>query len=854
LSIFGDGMSLDLKKDNPQYLRITSRFTKPTSDLKSRAKSASDVDDSLSDDSNGLETADRLIEIVRQMLNGRLNDFEDYYGRCHDMVDWIDSINENCKSFLLKEFLVCEEFVERLQKIQSHEFLRYTFSRVFNARTVAKFFMQTKATDDLSDLFKNVLLSSRLLPPTSQEKFFARIGELYVRVKKVAKIHGQPWPKIEAFLGCLFDFNAAPFCYLADKTTQVEHQATFSETMSSLLQVILSSTITLLAGVDSVTALLRVTWDLITSEMPWEVFVEELISKIDKESLQTVEKDDKKDVKSKFKVPTSLTTESNIDSLSTLIYGFYAYKLTGLKFLDVLRVLVAAFKGKRRESSDLKILLTTRLQKIPRDMWTHETLPYVRLMDRSSTKNNMLQVFYENIITHSGYKEVYCPDILGGLKRDAKFWIKILNGFLNSPKSLALPKTVFRPFYAPLKALVASTDPNLDEPFFKTTIRVFLKVLRLTYIDCTNDWEILLKHVSLLRRSDEIVKNLIHINPLPSDEDSISKLLLALLYDGLQNASCVFWLMRLFETSKNPSSLVFKVLDAIGPVLNGNLPSTEETGTFLHFLAEKEQSAAVHERIITLITSRLGKSNFDLKYSFAKLIVFVAEKKLCTSEAYKQINKYAGNNIEDRYHEDRSYCSAVAYLALSPDNTSLMYQSSSFARLAFFIQKHRMNPSMNFDFAKLSKCFKDVVDVVVKKYRKAQVYSLILIDFLKEFDSTPNFDELRKYAISKALEKSTYFLPSYMLSEALRCATAGIDCPKNVRHFLLNVKKWYKMDERAPYFLRKELEDVLAGTQKLFGTSGSAESDLVRFLASLYFVADINEQFHSVPIFTQLAK
>jgi hypothetical protein len=191
---------------------------------------------------------------------------------------------------------------------------------------------------------------------------------------------------------------------------------------------------------------------------------------------------------------------------------------------------------------------------------------------------------------------------------------------------------------------------------------------------------------------------------------------------------------------------------------------------------------------------------------------------------------------------------------LTPEDTSWRSHLSSFGNLAFLIEKHRANQSFS---AEDSKLFMEIVDLVVKKYQKQQVYSLILIDCLKEFDNTACFDELRKYAISKAVEiaKSKIdFLPSYMLSEARHCAKEQIDCPKHVRGFLLNVSKWYKIDKRTSYLLRKELEEVLAETQKLFGTVGSTKSDLVRFLASLYFVTDMYEQFHSVPIFIQLAQ
>jgi hypothetical protein len=162
----------------------------------------------------------------------------------------------------------------------------------------------------------------------------------------------------------------------------------------------------------------------------------------------------------------------------------------------------------------------------------------------------------------------------------------------------------------------------------------------------------------VLTYSDEIMKNLITINFLPSDDDSISQLLLGMLNDGLQNASSVSWLLRLFESSKNPTSLALKVLDAIETQVVKNGRYSEDSGAFLLFLAEKEQSAVVHERIISLVATLSKQSNFTFNWSLAKVVVFLTEKNLCTSEASKlshdKLHKFAEKHFYGRYYDDHT--------------------------------------------------------------------------------------------------------------------------------------------------------------------------------------------------------
>jgi hypothetical protein len=100
------------------YLRLTSKFIDPVADFDS--DDDSNCSDSLFDDLRGLHALDTLTKIVRDMLIGPISEYhkKEYDG----FLSYFDSIKANFQPPLLKEFLSCDNFPERLGKIQEQRF------------------------------------------------------------------------------------------------------------------------------------------------------------------------------------------------------------------------------------------------------------------------------------------------------------------------------------------------------------------------------------------------------------------------------------------------------------------------------------------------------------------------------------------------------------------------------------------------------------------------------------------------------------------------------------------------------------------------------------------------------------
>jgi hypothetical protein len=119
--------------------------------------------------------------------------------------------DDDMKRLLLKELLVCDNPNQRLDKLRDNLFLRFVLSKVLNVNNAYSLMIQSKTADELSEIFKAVLLCCRLLGLESQKKFFKNIGELYIRAEEIAKMHGHLLPSLDVFLLEFFSFDIFPY-------------------------------------------------------------------------------------------------------------------------------------------------------------------------------------------------------------------------------------------------------------------------------------------------------------------------------------------------------------------------------------------------------------------------------------------------------------------------------------------------------------------------------------------------------------------------------------------------------------------------------------------------------------------
>jgi hypothetical protein len=802
--------------------------------------------DSLFKDLKGLEAYEKLIEVIRGNMNGEITGFS-----ASQKKSLLSSVEKNYHSLLLKEFLQGENFVsKRLKKIHNDDFLRSLFTEVMTARNVFEVFLYSTPAEDFSEAFANVLFASRLLPLDEHKEFSSNIGDLYIRIGKIAKIHGQPCPKIEFFFPFLFDFTASPVSYATQISPQ-EHEAKFLETILTISPLILTSTITLLDNINSVTGFVHLMRGACASKLSWEEFVRAIVmksfnnykccfpaSEIIKELSE--------------KVQAFSCKESNPEYLSVLLYAFDARKLKGPNFLTALKIFVAASKQKSSDSIGLKSLLSLILQNITGNMWTHDMLPYIRIIERNLQDAEVLIAFYDGLSKHSGYKEMYCPDIRKGLKSsNCKIWTEILHRFLAS-QNLGIPRSAFRGYYAPLKALLLTRHPMLEMKFYKTALYNLSEILVLTGIECrSDDWNLFVKSEPYV--DSKICSKLAKVKFPPRDEESILQVLLLLMKkNGFENSQTVGGLMRIFESSKNSSTLA---LDLIEQLKNLSIFDycEPEYWTFLMFIAEKVPTIEVHEGIFSLIAMKYVKNKFFSSYNLAKLIVFVSQRNLCSTQSYKKNHQFILERAKyESTGDDSPATYAIATVIAALDTNYRPGTKAPFLAGACLVQHHSIRPK-DYD-SKLNKHFLDTVDVV-KKAREDDRHSLILIDFIDTFEDVPYFGELLNYAVFHAADKSKYhlgFVPRCMLSEANQCLKKNTEIPEKVRTYLLDVNHWYRLKDSMMLLLKQELRKMLTETQKLFAL-GNLDTALVSFASALFFLETGDEQVCSLTIFTQLA-
>jgi hypothetical protein len=652
----------------------------------------------------------------------------------------------------------------------------------------------------------------------------------------------------------LIEFEAAPI-----KSCTNDDRSAFCLNVASLAQEILSSTITWLNGENSIPELLK-TFFLCNniSKISWVDFAKDVLSK----TIKRFENRSSLKIKTDLgMVEAFIYKESRIEYFSVLILALHAHECKRDNFPNVLRKIANVFKIETSQTRKLKVLLTKILETVPRFLWTHKALPYVRLIQKNASAKeckNVLHASYNGLVKTSDYKEVYCADILTGLKTtDVVSWTKILNLFLKA-KNWRVPRTAFLLIYNPTKSLLARTNFKQDKNLYESVYLAFASILELTGIVCTSDnWELLLKEEALLK-SSEITDILLRIQYPPVNQELLSKILLGCLLSGTESEANNQRRMQLLNLSSYSNRLSSTIL---GMLTNSSVDFSEILWDFVHSIAEKEQTAEIHEQDIALIVAKL--SNYTFKYSstLVNLLTLLTTKKICSSLSFSDnctiIEKHAMKRMQNssEYYPTERYWSTMAFLAFNQT-----YESGKslypFTTCAWLIHRHR-NKQGQVEVSKITEAFKSLVNASLKRTSKDHDgYAVLIIAFNEEFGDEPYFHDLRKFAIEEIFahpKANLIFAPTYILSEVKHCVKHGVEVPRNLKYFLSDVEHWNKGVRFGCLSIMKELEQVLTETQKIFAT-GMIDLDTVQFAATLYFTEYKNDQFPSIPIFTQIAK
>jgi hypothetical protein len=482
----------------------------------------------------------------------------------------------------------------------------------------------------------------------------------------------------------------------------------------------------------------------------------------------------------------------------------------------------------------------------------------------------MLLAVYEGLSydlhrDHKPYKEFFLPDVLNGLRTDGKRWINILRNFLGNQYWLVNGASLY---YCSLKKiLLASGTDNYRKSYIEEIFTVIAKLLQLTGINCSSDWDFFLEYDWIFKENHVLAQTFLSLKHLPSNEESLTNLLIAAIDSGLEDIKSIKGRIRIFNKSKHPERLAILVLDSISDKVKKSLSYWTQLWPFLLNLAEKVKLTAVHERVLAVIENCSYRDTLSVGFSLLKLMSYVlADEKLRTSEVYRTFSQRILQILKPRitklydYHPN-CYWSAATILAIEPDHKFTHVRNLGISA-ASSIKAHQ-NPLIMMMTDKrintLVEDFKKITGSAAAKNESSSFQlnnsAMILIDFIHEFNEEEYFNDLRKYAIEIFLSNSTsilkYCAPIYVWAEILHCFKVNIEVPKILRSFLLDVNSWYFKSENLCYFLRVE---ILKEICKSVLVRGSLDSDLVGFVASLYFFQEEQPDIVSVLVLAQLAR
>jgi hypothetical protein len=834
-----------MDKEDPIYLKLTG--LEENSGKKSFYYSDSDQSRSIFQNLNGLHIAETMINIIRGIFLDLEKPFEEYKKDCVTFLDYFESDRKGHHQFLLREFLVCENVQERLRQIQNHIFLRYVFSVLLTVTTVNEVLSQGRFEHEMSLLLKNILISCRLLPERKQKSMYEDLGDMFLRAKTIARIHGQEFPKMESFFPLLFDFDVAPVSYYRSELE--EHKTTFFETMASLTDVVLISIVDTLEDFRSVADCIKVMLRIVDPTISYRNFTESLLLKMGREASQLK------------LVKDFIYEESHNYYLSFFIYAIYAWRLDPPEFKIFLKKCLDAFKSEEANNRKFKIILSRELCSYPTFIWKPDHLSLARLIHKNSTPQHctsILLAVYRGFAKDKNvvFQEIYSSDIVKGLKSDLKSWCDVLEGFLVNRKTLR-HWSVYAPYCVPLKMLL--TTRQLQKEELQQMLMLFCKILIICNIDSNEDWTIIANHTGSLNRA---TLNLIYkdLKRIPSDESVIESLITASMKAQDLDSKSFSGLFRFFNKSQQPLKLTLTFLNHFQRFhltvnFNGYM-----LWAFVVFIAEKARYPEVYELLMELLFERYNNYYGSWDNNCNKILWLITRYNICTSRNFivhrNTLFTHLSARLEAIRHNTVSdYFLASAVVALKPEYKE---RNSMVSEERYLLHKYMTQPPDLSKIPEFVKNFGCILTSSIEQSASKETFAYIIINIIKNIQCGPNFAAIRETLVAACFRchpEPMLFAPVCLLAEARYCLKEEQSIPENIRSFLLSPEMWYKEPEVSNWSIAAENRIVLTETQKLFRNK-VYNGSLVNFAVSLYFLEiEIDEnRLFSVSILAQLAK
>jgi hypothetical protein len=840
-------------------LNIDHRLSKPVQSNKN-CDSAVIIPDAF-DEQDHLQSC---IQLIRDILANDSDDFED----CIENISKFFYLIEEKNTFLiLKEFISCESFNERLLNIQKQPVLCNLLSKVLTVNSAKNLLLCVQESDEMSLVLKNVLLCCRILQPLDQEKMHKKIGDLYVAAKESAKKLSQSFPSMESFLPCLLDFGVAPISHLKH-ISEHEHQTHFAATMCDLSPAIFASVVGYLDNMQSATTFLKKvhTSSRVDKIITWKTLAKKFLLKTMHLSGICFDRS-YEGVRRLTKVDNFVYEEDFVGFFNVVIFAFRANRFNNIHTL--FKPILDVFKQTSDKADKVKILLSVIFKNLPNFSWTQEMLPYVRLIQRNAPSGcgcqNLLFAAYKGLSGSQKLKQMYFPDILKGIKNCQLKWVKVLNEFLNNSDP-TLPRSAYLPFHLPLRKLLKSkSEPH--EPYL---MMAFVKILVLAESDCSEDWDILSKYEPdfSFEENDffgrEFTEYLVMMKNILSDEAYILKLILASFNPAFSSSYSVAYFIRIFKKSKTPNNLALKIVDAVE---NDTYLLSDEIWGFFMFLVKTLQEPEIHERVFAFISYIETVTKFDcLDASALRIVQFIVKNSLCFSNLYLESCEKITEQLERHLDNEEIqpaelFYNSSALFSINPNYQPLKNPLSSISSAAYLMSQLHMNGSLNENQAtQFVEDFRHIRDLLFdSSTQETSNLSLIIIELINEFQNEPYFDQLKGHVLVDLsildLGRRCCVARCYLV-EVLDCFNKGLEIPQIARNFLLDLDGRRPTEFRVNWSLQNENQAILEMTKQIFA-KGVFDSRLVKFAASIYFfaiIAEENDDIFSMNMLTQLAR
>jgi hypothetical protein len=294
------------------------------------------------------------------------------------------------------------------------------------------------------------------------------------------------------------------------------------------------------------------------------------------------------------KIPRSLDDEGWCE-LNLFLQALLAFRQEESCLLWLKRV-SNAFKDRGKK---IRTMLGEFFKGTGDEIWAHEMLVFARIINKNWKSRDGLKIL---LAAYTGmnklhFKDMYCADIVNGLKRDSSSWIEVLKKFMesgNPPKY----RYSYNAFYGILKSLLQrlQTKDMKSSEYARSVSDLFTRILLISRKVSVEDWKLVVKYTSL-----ELISNLVvDVSEIGLDKASRQKLVVDLLTKQELTAQTCAAVVKLLESSNEPNDLILNILTVFDKQSDIKNMRIFKSSCFWHLFKSLVQNGQAPEVQLTL--------------------------------------------------------------------------------------------------------------------------------------------------------------------------------------------------------------------------------------------------------------